>query len=145
MTPTTFKIWDETNSKAPKLVKREAYITIGGKNGHISISPYAAEILKLQKASRLIFLEGQGDTPTFFLSKSIQSGVGIKVNSFDKRKAVYYSITAHLLAARFREICHNDGHFRIRMSTVPETLPKGGGLPAAAFRLYVNESIFKTV
>ena len=145
MTTTSFKIWDETNTQAPKAIKGDCCFTVGVKRGRMRFSLIAAETLTLTKDSHVIFLEGQGDTPTLFVAKT--KGRGIPVNyeiKGSKTKRVYYSVSASLLVKRISEICHNEDKFKIRMGTVPEPLPKGDGLPAAAFRLYINESICKS-
>ena len=144
MIPVTFKIWDETNTQAPKAVKGDCCSTIGVKRGRMRFSLKAAETLALSKDSHVIFLEGQGDTPTLFVAKTKGRGIPINYEVKGKAKHVYYSVSASLLVKRISEICHNEDRLKIRMGTVPEPLPKGNGLPAAAFRLYVNESICKS-
>lgn len=92
----------------------------------------------LTKDSKVIFLEGSDDNNVFFICKVKDSGM--RVNS-KKGASSFCTLSAPRLSEYVCKLCNRGKRFRVRMSTVPEALPKREGLPAAGFRLYVREQM----
>lgn len=145
MTPVQFKIWDETNAQKARATRKELCVNISVKRGRMYFSTSAAELLHLTKDSRVLFLEGQGDSPTLFVSKAKGRGLPVRIESKGKSgKHMYCYVCAGQMIEHLGEVCRCDSRMKVRMSAIPETLPQGEGLPAGAYRLYINESMVKS-
>lgn len=74
----------------------------------------------------------------FFICKVKDQGMRVNPK---KGASSFCTLSAPRLSEYVCKLCNRGKRFHVRMSTVPETLPKREGLPAAGFRLYVQEQI----
>ena len=139
MTTKEFKIWDKRNACAHPPRERETspYVSFAPK-GMVTISKPACDAMGLTKDSKVIFLEGADDNNVFFICKVKDQGMRVNPK---KGASSFCTLSAPRLSEYVCKLCNRGKRFRVRMSTVPETLPKREGLPAAGFRLYVQEQM----
>lgn len=135
MTTKTFKIWDEYNSTSGlgKTQIRHNFISISPK-GKITFNSGICQSLSITDKTRITFVEG--DDSSFFLCKTTDSGLTFNRHKGSKK---FQQMGASKLCAYLSEKYGFKQSVRVRVSTVPETFPKQDGLPAAGFRVYLNE------
>lgn len=130
-----FMTWNGLTA-VPLKAKEQVNFIIASRSGIMRIGNSLQEKMGLKASDRLEFFQGTENTKEWFVSKS-KNPEGLSLRFNQKWKCLYFS--AKLMATELLNITKHDSSVKIRVSAVPEAMPKMEGLPAAAFRMYVNE------
>lgn len=131
-----FKTWNALNvTTRNRAVDKQSYVSIR-RAGALYFSPFAAGVLGLKKDDCMLFFQGEEYSSELFVAKTKDKETGIRVKA-DKRGRLY--VNGKTFTDTLIEHIGSDGSLRVRMGNVAEAMPKGEGLPPAAYRLYLNE------
>lgn len=126
----SFKIWDKNNS----VPRKERKIIISVRRDRIVFPKETCKAINLKEGMKLTFLQATDNPQLWFLVKSGTDGMRV----CQEKNGTMHVKAATMCAELFR-LSGSDGAFRVRISTTPETFPKAAGLPAAGYRIYMNE------
>ena len=135
MKPQTFKIWDTTTALSGKNGNANlSFLSFRPTDGTIQFSSCAVKVMGLKDDSKVVFLESEDGASLFVCVHP----TGLPLRTNNKRNK--WRMSAGLFVRHIAEQAGQTRCFRVRLSRVPEVLPKGQNLPVSGFRLYVNEA-----
>ena len=135
MKPQTFKIWDTTTALSGKNGNTNlSFLSFRPTDGTIQFSSCAVKVMGLKDDSKVVFLESEDGASLFVCVHP----AGLPLRTNNKRNK--WRMSAGLFVRHIAEQAGQTRCFRVRLSRVPEVLPKGQNLPVSGFRLYVSEA-----
>lgn len=135
MAPVKFKVWDVTTALSGKNGNTNlSFLSFRPTDGTIQFSSCAVQVMGLKDDSKVVFLESEDGASLFVCVHP----TGLPLRTNNKRNK--WRMSAGLFVRHIAEQAGQTRCFRVRLSRVPEVLPKGQNLPVSGFRLYVNEA-----